>query len=398
MLGASIHGKILMEHDYFAKTLVDIQKKVAPLSTSLMIICAAMLDELEIFAKRLRQARIKAQLSMESLCERMGGIVSKQAISKYEGAKMMPTSTTLIALAEALKVELDYFFRPFSFDLGDFDVSFRKKSSVGAKDISALKVQIQDDVERYLEIEEILGKEKPVLLNIETGVLKSAADMEQCARRVREEWKLGKDSIANVQDMLEANGIKVIYTSAPEGFDGVSGIVNGLHYIIVLNNEKNHTERRRLTSIHELGHLLFNDKLSDELTPHERENLCNAFANEMLLPSEKLQLYFGGKSKIAIEELIAVGEAYGISVDAIVHKLHDMGIVSEKRYRSFYIRKNQNPSLKKKVEEPRYKETKTNRFEAMVYSALAQQLISTSKAASLLNCSINKVRQELNVI
>lgn len=357
-----------------------------------------MLNELEIFAKRLRQARIKAQLSMEALCERMGNIVSKQAISKYESAKMMPTSTILIALAEALKVELDYFFRPFSFDLENFDVSFRKKSSVGAKEISALKVQIQDDIERYLEIEEILSKEKTALPSIDTGVIESAADMEQCARKVREEWGLGKDSIANVQDMLEANGIKVIYTSAPEGFDGVSGIVNGLHYIIVLNNDKNHTERRRLTSIHELGHLLFNDRLSENLTSHEKENLCNTFANEMLLPSEKLQRYFGGKSRIAIEELIAISEAYGISVDAIVHKLHGMGLISEKRYRKFYIFKNQNPALKEKVEKPRYKETKTNRFEAMVYSALAQQLISTSKAASLLNCSINKVRQELNVI
>lgn len=357
-----------------------------------------MLNELEIFAKRLRQARIKAQLSMEALCAKMGGIVSKQAISKYEGAKMMPTSTILIALAEALKVELDYFFRPFSFDLGNFDVSFRKKSSVGAKEIAALKVQIQDEIERYLEIEEILGKEKPVLQCIETGVIETASDMEYCARKVREEWGLGTDSIANVQDMLEANGIKVIYTSAPEGFDGVSGIVNGLHYIIVLNNDKQHAERRRLTSIHELGHLLFNDKLSEKLTQHEKENLCNAFANEMLLPSEKLRLCFNGKSKIAIEELIAIGEAYGISVDAIVHKLHDMGLISEKRYRNFYICKSQNPALKKKVEEPRYKETKTNRFEAMVHSALAQQLISTSKAASLLNCSINKVRQELNVI
>ncbi|MBQ8423033.1 MAG: ImmA/IrrE family metallo-endopeptidase [Coprobacter sp.] len=357
-----------------------------------------MPNELEIFAKRLRQARIKAQLSMEALCERMGSIVSKQAISKYEGAKMMPTSTILIALAEALNVELCYFFRPFTFDLGNFDVSFRKKSSVGVKEVSALKVQIQDDIERYLEIEEILGKEKPVLNNIETGVLKSTTDMEQCAKRVREQWGLGKDGIANVQDLLEANGIKVIYTNAHEGFDGVSGVVNGLHYIIVLNNEKNHTERRRLTSIHELGHLLFNDKFSAELTPHEKENLCNAFANEMLLPSETLQLYFGEKSKIAIEELITLGETFGISVDAIVHKLHNMGLVSEKRYRSFYIRKNQNPLLKKKVEATRYKETKTNRFEAMVYSALAQQLISTSKAASLLNCTINKVRQELDVI
>ena len=35
--------------------------------------------------------------------------------------------------------------------------------------------------------------------------------MEQCARKVREEWGLGKDCIANVQDMLEANGIKIIY-------------------------------------------------------------------------------------------------------------------------------------------------------------------------------------------
>jgi len=357
-----------------------------------------MLSELEIFAKRLRQARIKARLSMEALCTKMGGIVSKQSISKYESAKMMPNSTILISLSEALDVELDYFFRPFSFDIGNFDVSFRKKSNVGAKDVSALKVQIQDDIERYLEIEEILGGEKTRLQAFETNLIKSPMDMERCAKEVREKWGLGKDCIANVQDMLESNGIKVIYTSAPESFDGVSGIVNNTHYIIVLNREKTHTERRRLTSLHELGHLLFNDKFSSDLTSREKENLCNVFANELLLPGEILEATFAGKSKIAIEELIAIGEAYGISVDAIVHKLHDMGIVSEKRYRNFYIRKNQNIALKNKVEKSWYEETMTNRFEAMVFSALAQQLISTSKAASLLNCSVNKVRQELNVI
>jgi len=357
-----------------------------------------MLSELEIFARRLRQARIKAKLSMEALCAKMGGMVSKQSISKYESAKMMPTSTILISMAEALQVDLDYFFRPFSFDIGNFEVSFRKKSSVGAKDVAALKVQIQDDIERYLEIEEILDKETPRLKSIETSIITSSTEMEKCARTVREEWGLGKDCIANVQDMLESKGVKVIYTSAPDSFDGVSGIVNNTHYIIVLNSEKDHTERRRLTSLHELGHLLFNDKFSPSLTSREKENLCNVFSNELLLPSDVLNSYFAGKSKIAIEELIAIAEAYGISVDAIVHKLHDMGIISEKRYRRFYIRKSQNTTLKEKVENSRYKETMTNRFEAMVFSALAQQLISTSKAASLLRCSINKVRQDLNVI
>lgn len=357
-----------------------------------------MLNELVIFAKRLRQARIKAKLSMEALCDKMGGIVSKQSISKYEGAKMMPTSSILIAMAEALRVELDYFFRPFSFDVENLEVSFRKKSSIGAKDVSALKVQIQDDIERYLEIEEILDMKRNMPERVETDTIRTSSEIEECARKIREQWGLGKDSIANVQDMLESRGVKVIYTKGSEGFDGVSGVVNGVHYIIVLNDQKTHTERRRLTSMHELGHLLFNDRFSPDLTQHEKENLCNAFANEMLLPSEVLQYYFAGKSKIAIEELINIGEAYGISIDAIIHKLHDMGIVSEKRYRSFYIQKNRSSSLKEKVEKPRYKETMTNRFEAMVHSALAQQLISTSKAASLLNCSVNKVRQELNII
>ena len=56
-----------------------------------------MLTELEVFAKRLRQARIKEKLSMDALCEKVEGVVSKQAISKYEAAKMMPSSPVLIA-------------------------------------------------------------------------------------------------------------------------------------------------------------------------------------------------------------------------------------------------------------------------------------------------------------
>ena len=69
----------------------------------------------------------------------IGNSVSKQAISKYEAAKMMPNSTILAALAIALDVEPDYFFRPFSFDLNEFKVSFRKKSDTSAKDVNAWK-------------------------------------------------------------------------------------------------------------------------------------------------------------------------------------------------------------------------------------------------------------------
>ena len=84
----------------------------------------------KIFARRLKSARVMAGWSMDMICEKIGNLISKQSISKYENGKMMPDSTILIALAKALDVDPDYFFRPFLFDMDEFEVSFRKKNKV----------------------------------------------------------------------------------------------------------------------------------------------------------------------------------------------------------------------------------------------------------------------------
>ena len=86
------------------------------------------MNELETFAKRLKQARVLKKISMDQLVQLIGGLVSKQAISKYESALMKPNSSVIVALSAALDVEPDYFFRPFNFDVDHFNVSFRKKS------------------------------------------------------------------------------------------------------------------------------------------------------------------------------------------------------------------------------------------------------------------------------
>ncbi len=356
----------------------------------------AMDRNLETFAKRLQQARIKDHLSLEKLSDKMNGFVTKQAISKYEKAKMMPNSTVLIALADALNVDLDYFFRPFSYELNQFKVSFRKKSNTSVHDQKALEVQIQDQVERYLEIEDILGIQHDNNLPNDSKPsrpLSTPDDMIACAKNIRSAWGLGQAPIANTQEQLEAHGIKVLQTEAPENFWGVSGIVNDNIPVIVLNSNDTHIEHRRLTALHELCHLLFNQYFSDQLTQHEKEKLCNAFANEMLLPSEILQRQFSGKIKISFEELRSLSINYGISIDAIIYKLKDMDIIGEKRYQDYCRRKNAIPAFKKRIEESRFKEATTTRFPTLVYRALAQQHITSTKAAHLLGVSINNIRK-----
>lgn len=358
------------------------------------------MTELEIFAKRLRQARMKEKLSMDALCQLMQGAVSKQAVSKYEAAKMMPSSTILIALADALKVSLDYFFQPFKFDVQEMQVSFRKKSSVRQKDIDALKIHIQEEIEHYLEIEEILGKEPTIYDKVEIGkTLTEPNDMIECAQMVRKQWQLGLDPIANVQEILEANGVKVIPVSGPEGFDGVSGMINNNIPIIVLNKNITMPERLRFTEFHELGHLQFNANFSEDMSNLDKEKMCHSFASEMLLPGNITQQMFADKTKLSLNELIYLQELYGISIDAIMHKLRDINIITEKRYKNFNIRKRMSKTFAKAVEKSRFKEElKTTRYQAMVYSALAQQLITTSKAASMLGCSVANVRNNVNVI
>ncbi len=357
-----------------------------------------MAELLNVFSQRLRQARILKKISMDQLASMIGNSVSKQAISKYETGKMMPNSTVLTALASALDVEPDYFFRPFTFDLNEFKVSFRKKSDTSTKDVNALKVRIQDAVERYLEVEEILGKEKDIVLQTDGEQLSSPAQMWEQATLLRDEWQLGYDAIGNVQDVLEEHGIKVICTEAPSGFDGVSGIVNGKDYIVVLNKTQSHVERRRFTTMHELGHLLFDKRFSPSLTLREKEKLCDAFANEMLLPSIVVRKVFSSGEKISTFEIRQLQVVYGISFDAIMHKLHDMGIINDSKYKTYCIRKNHDDAWKQFVEATLYKEDFSTKFDTMVYAAAAKDLISTSKAANLLHSSVSTVRKRLSVI
>lgn len=354
------------------------------------------MEQLQIFAKRLRLARIKAKLSMQSLCDSMEGLVSKQAISKYESAKMMPDSTVLIALAKALAVSVDYFFRPFSFDTDNFKVSFRKKASASVKEIEALKAQIQDCVERYIEVEKLLMIVAPDLPSYSGKPIENDDDMVACAKKLRQEWNLGNDPISNVQDMLESHGIKVVLVDAPTEFDGVSGIVNKQHCFIVLNNCILNSERKRFTALHELAHLLYNKHFADSIGEKEREKLCHTFASEMLIPGAILLNLIPNLKRISVVSLANVGSVYGISPDALVFALHRLKVISDSRYKSYFINKSRNPELKAFLEKSNFVECTSNRFESLVYTALAQQLITSSKAASLLGVSLKEVINHSN--
>ncbi|MDE6279462.1 MAG: XRE family transcriptional regulator [Paramuribaculum sp.] len=346
----------------------------------------------DIFSQRLRQARLMRGFSLEKLSQALENTVTRQAINKYEKGLMKPDSHVLIALAKALNVKVDYFFRPFSVEVGR--VEFRRKSGFTEKMAAAVKARVREELERYLEIEQLSTNAVDFTLP-----RKNVADeltAKQFAREVRGFLKLGNDGISNVIEVLEDSGIKVIELFENEEFDGLSGYVDGTIPLIVVNGNLS-AERKRFTALHELGHLLWD--IPAEIPAKEVENICNAFAGEMLLPADVLIGRIGSlRHDISLSELIDIQQQFGISVDDIMASLRDLGVISDRRYSGFQKKKNHLDDFRATVEMSRVEPERSGRFIRMVYRALADDVITFSKAASLLNTSVAEIRSGLQLV
>lgn len=351
----------------------------------------------EIFGDRLRRARIMRNLSMDGLCEKIGKAVSKQAISKYEKGESLPGSHILILLSQALEVKPDYFFRESNFSISN--IEFRKKAKLGIKQVDAIKEQIRDVVERYLEIEEIWDFTPSFSNPVKDVSVCSEEDVYEIVRRFKEAWNVGEDGILSITDLLESKNIKVIAITADSSFDGLGGYVNNdKNMPFIVFNKEFDIERLRFTGLHELGHLVMN--LPDDMDKKEKEKLCHLFANEMLISCETFIEFIGKRrNDISMRELKMLQAAYGISVDALMFKAKTLGVISESKHISFCIRKNKDQAFKKVVEESTYRGTEeSNRFDRLVYRALASDMISFSKAAVLLNEPIEDVKDKLELV
>src|SRR5712691_2549240 len=94
---------------------------------------------------RLRQIRLARGLSLDRLAAEMGGIVTKQALSKYENGKAQPTSLVFAKLAEALRVKaIDLWAEP---KVRVEFIGYRRGSAV----LKGEQVRVESLVSRALE-------------------------------------------------------------------------------------------------------------------------------------------------------------------------------------------------------------------------------------------------------
>lgn len=371
-----------------------------------------------IFSKRLQNARKICGISQAELASRMEKLaqdmpyiykgVSSTAIEKYENGIMLPESDEImITLAKALHTHTDDLTRPFTVEVDCSKFEFRKKAKLGKKATEAIKLKIQQRIEKYVEIERIANAEMKFDTHILSDILvKDEKTAREAAIQLRKKWKLGMGPLSQPILILESQGVKVIEVEEnPELFDGTSNMVEGIP-VLVLNKKDNYSadakfqnneERRRLTLFHELGHQVLN--FSEEVDDKNKENLCNVFASEMLIPGQTFVNIFGSKrNMISSWELKDVQREFGISVRALMMKAVQLKVVTPSRHKWFCItlNKKENAEFRLKMDATEIPPEHTSRFDRLVYRSLASEIITISKAAQLLDTTVYKVKENIN--
>lgn len=341
-----------------------------------------------VIGDRLKLARAAAGLSLRGLEERIAKRVTAQAIGKYERNETLPSAGVLAALSQALEVPLDFLFG--SDELLTLDaVEFRSRSAFGWREAGRLRAAVVDRIERYREVEAVLGLSalawhRPRVARYPVTDL---ADAERAALSVRREWNLGLSGIANLVELLEERGIKVLQVELPDRLAGIAAWVrppSGPSLPVVVVNRKHPGERQRFTLAHELGHLV----LSLEHSTNS-EKAADRFAGAFLIPAEALWTEVGKRrTHLGLDELLLLKNLFGASVQTITYRCLELGIISQAHHRRLFRqfaekgwRKPPYPELGKLAPE------RSTRLERLCWRAISEEKITETRAEAVLGRS-----------
>lgn len=307
--------------------------------------------------------------------------VSKMAISKYEREEDIPSSGVLLRLSSALQMPVEFFFRPPAARVQL--QAFRKRSSLGAKEQEAVMAQIQEWLERYLEVEEILQENQPPV-SLPKFQVSNMDDIENAALELRRLWNLGDDAIENLMELLEDQKIKVGLVDGFDDFDACTFQAGESPVIVTKSGQPG--DRQRFNLAHELGHLVL--EVGQDMSV---EKAAHRFAGAFLVPAETARRELGAqRSNLDSSELYLLKHKYGLSMQAWVSRSKDLHIIDENTAERLFRAFSTNGWRKIEPGEPLTSEEPL-RMQRLIFRAFAEDLISHTRAEELLGTALDPV-------
>jgi transcriptional regulator with XRE-family HTH domain len=268
-------------------------------------------------------------MTLDELASATGGLVTKQAISKYERGLMLPSPRVLGSLARALGVRASELLAAPQVTVEV--LGFRKLSRLAMKEQHRVRGVVSRMLEQRVQLQQASGQTNGGDCEIPVSRYR-ASSLQECeaiAGELRDSWSLGVDPIACVTDVLEEHHIHVLEVDTERALDGVAAVARddsgAIRAAAVVSRRRLPGDRQRLSLVHELGHLVMRDSPGVD-----GEKAAFRFGAAFLAPADLVRRDVGAsRRRVSLGELILLKRRYGMSIQSLVYRLRDLGIISE---------------------------------------------------------------------
>lgn len=294
-------------------------------------------------ATRLTQARFLSGMTKRAVAEDLG--VSPTAVGQWETGATKPRSDHIGPLAKLLGVPESFFSagRPYA-RVQVSDTHFRSLRSTPAKERNKAIAYVEQVWELVYALEKRVRFPEVDIPGFAAGDGATGSfptEPQEAAKALREYWSLGTGPIKSVVRLLEAHGVVVTLVpfagSQTASVDAFSTSRLPRPLVVLTPERAKDVYRHRFTAAHELGHLVLHGEVESGDPIQERE--ADRFAAEFLLPRSSVTPLL--PPRMDLEALSRISVEWGVSVDSLVYRCHELDRVSEATYRRAFQRLNQ---------------------------------------------------------
>jgi Zn-dependent peptidase ImmA (M78 family) len=277
-------------------------------------------------ARRIRQARELRGFTQKELAKRLD--VSQSAIAHIEGGFKRASRSLLTQIAMQTQFPVSFFASDPPREFPIQSLLFRARASMTRREAA--------EACRYAEIlNEIAEKLSSRLTVIPITLATETVDPVLAARQTRAAMQLHpEEPIPHLINLIERAG--VLFLALPAALVGRDAFALWVDRDSVLSpliavSKGMPGDRLRLSSAHELGHLVM--RHAPNFDP-EQERKAFAFAAELLMPAGAMRRDI--PNPVTLSNIAVLKSRWGVSIQALIRRAYDLHMISERQYRYLF--------------------------------------------------------------
>jgi len=357
-----------------------------------------------LLGKRLAEARKARGMTQEDAAAAIQ--CSRPTFIAIEKGVRLPKSEEIVRLADLYGRSVHELIRHNDFGKMSFELPphFRAvagNTAISQKDLENAIISYQKFTEDYCALEAItdtpLRKNYPPVPSFpDRRFVDDIAEIAAAQERMR--LGLGEQPVHDLRNMLEVEvGLRVFYDTLPSRVAGMFSYNDEVGGVIVVN--RNHPpERRRLTMMHEYGHLL-RDRYKPGIdieneqpgNKSSEERFADSFAACFLMPKTAIQRYFCNILEMTgdfqIADMIRMAHFFYVSFDALANRLSDLRYIKDGVFDYITRSGKKLRDLKPSLNLPSYNADNrpfSNRYISLAVLAYQDEKLSIGQLASFL--------------